>query len=56
MKVLIETASIAVSTEGTSPQWPVVTAVLIAVYRSEKAKREAVDNYAPPSKKDKGQK
>lgn len=48
LQLVVEVASIARSFEGTDPNWPVPTANLVAIYRSEDAKKTQIDNYIPP--------
>jgi hypothetical protein len=43
LKTLIDVASLANSREGFDPQWTVVTAVLVGVYRDERDKRQSIE-------------
>lgn len=49
LQLVVEVASIANSVEGTNPNWTVTVSHLVSVYRSEDAKKRAIDNYIPPT-------
>lgn len=41
-----EIAYIASTEKGKDKQWPVLIANLVSIYRDEKSKKEAIDNYS----------
>jgi hypothetical protein len=47
LELVNEIASLANSTEGIGPEWPVPTATLVSIYRNEDAKKASADSYVP---------
>jgi hypothetical protein len=43
--LVLQSGALANSCKGSKPEWPVMTALLVSIYRDESAKMKAIDSF-----------